>query len=276
MSVTVDASVAPAGPSARGIQGSTGIHPVHADLVSRGTMRAGQGREARLSHSGRLEEVCDHRVFPRTPGDRLDRAPEQAPTGIRVGPHLDRLLLGHGSRRKPREHVVVALRVRDIELELCAKRKPRAIGEKVAHGGALCPARSAQFRHARRDRIVQRKAARTHKASNHRRDHRLHQRPDRETGIRSHRLARPRIRDAVRRNRHIAVAENPDRRPGHRMPSGMLAEKSFQLEPAHEPQTRHRSAAPTATRDVSEQTGEVELDGLEPSTSTLPAWRSPS
>jgi hypothetical protein len=200
--------------------------PVCGDVVPRGT-RLGDwpGCERRLIHRQRSKEVGAHSVLPGQSCRRLDRATEQAPARIGVRPEPGSWFSLRDLRREPRQDVVhLALRFR--ELELRAQRDPRAIGEKVTHGGALPPTRVAQFRHVLCDRIVQGETASRGEPSNNRRDHRLGQRPDGEASIRRHRLARRGVGDSDVGGAHCPLAEETDRRPWYGVSGRVLAEQA--------------------------------------------------
>ena len=109
--------------------------------------------EGRLVHRQRREQLCPHRLLPGAPGQRLDRAPQQAPAGVAVGPEA-RCRRSRGDRcRKAGQHVV-GVGLEGLEFDLRAEGEPRAVGEQVAHRGPCCPAHAAQLWDVPGDRIV--------------------------------------------------------------------------------------------------------------------------
>jgi hypothetical protein len=100
--------------------------------------------EGRLVHRQWRQQLCPHRLFPGAPGQRLDRAPQQAPAGIGVGPKgrcRRRCCRGDGCRKAGPHIVGVALEA--FELDRRSQRELRAVGEQVAQGGPRCPADAA-------------------------------------------------------------------------------------------------------------------------------------
>ena len=143
--------------------------------------------------------------------------------------------IGRGDiRGEPREGtVVLVLSAGEVELQPGAQRKPGAIRKKVTQGRALGPAVSAQLRHVRGHRIIQRQPACFRETSDHRRDHRLGQGSNAEERLGCDRLAGAHVCHSVVGGRGRPFAEDPDRRPGHRMPRSVLTEQSGQIALVH-------------------------------------------
>jgi hypothetical protein len=208
---------------------------VSRDLVPRcAPLRNGAGHESRPAHACPVEKAPAHSLLPCGTDRGLDHPPEHAPAHVRVRPEPGPRHARDGIRHQPRERAaVLILPAGEAELQPRAQRKPGTIRKKVPERRAPGPAACAQLRHVPGRQVIQRQPACSRQTSDHRRDHRLGQRASAEAGPGGDRLAGRDVRGSVLRGRGLPVAKDPDCRPGHRMPHGMLTNQRRQIALVH-------------------------------------------